>query len=219
MDKKCIKLVHSGKEYNLGCFKYTIQAYLTEALFIEKNGFDFVYNLDNKHQENIIKWGANRLLFAYSKDNEVKIIDEEIRELNEAKENNDIHEQIDALCDMYVVLTQTFAKAGLAGQKIEDDEWLQEMYNLYIKIPNEVESLGYSFDCAMEETIKEISSRVQDPKQKERWDNGDKEEAEKWQKWKEQPEDTKYKANYGKCKLNYTLDGNNFLSKRFMEIQ
>jgi hypothetical protein len=59
-------------------------------------------------------------------------------------------------------------------------------------------SLGFDFDKCMLETIKEISSRNQDPIQKEEWAkngiNG------KWQKDKNQDKSTLYKANYESCK-------------------
>jgi hypothetical protein len=52
----------------------------------------------------------------------------------------------------------------------------------------------------MEETVLEISSRLQDPKQAEKWDlHGN--DGDKWMKWKEQPEHTLYKADYTKAKL------------------
>jgi hypothetical protein len=62
-----------------------------------------------------------------------------------------------------------------------------------------IEHLGYDFECVMNETIKEISSRQQDPEQKKRWKkNGS--NGEKWQKDKSQDKNTLYKADYSKCK-------------------
>jgi D-mannonate dehydratase len=62
-----------------------------------------------------------------------------------------------------------------------------------------IESLGYNFNCVMDETVKEISSRQQDPEQKVKWSTVGS-QGEKWQKWKEQPKETLYKADYNKCK-------------------
>ena len=59
---------------------------------------------------------------------------------------------------------------------------------------------GYDPYKAMHETIKEISSRQQDPAQKERWDAKQFVAGEKWQKWREQPADSLYKADYSKAK-------------------
>lgn len=61
--------------------------------------------------------------------------------------------------------------------------------------------LGYDPYKCMRETIKEISSRKQDPSQKEQWDKGIFLDTDKWKKWKEQPIDTLYKADYSKCKI------------------
>ena len=175
------------KEIELDCFKYKLQSALTRALFIEKNKIKLKYYLDNTYQIKIIKWGSERLLFNYSKKTEKRIIDEEIEELKNAKT---IEEKIDALCDCYVVLTQTFAKAGLAKIKIENDDWLQEMFKFYQEIPNKVNSLCYSFDCCINETIKEISSRVGSIGKDGKWYKDNSKEAKT--KW--------YKSNYNKCK-------------------
>lgn len=64
---------------------------------------------------------------------------------------------------------------------------------------NETELMGYDNNLTMNETIKEISSRVQNPQQKSDWQkNG---AVGKWQKWQEQSKDTLYKASYIDCKL------------------
>lgn len=64
---------------------------------------------------------------------------------------------------------------------------------------NELGTMKYNGKKCMKETIKEISSREQEPQQKEEWSkngaNG------KWLKWQEQPKDTLYAADYSKCKL------------------
>jgi len=58
--------------------------------------------------------------------------------------------------------------------------------------------LGYDPECALDETAKEINSRIQDPDQKVEW--AEKGISGKWQKWKGQPESTKYIANYDICR-------------------
>lgn len=63
----------------------------------------------------------------------------------------------------------------------------------------ELVNLGYDYEKCMLETIKEISSRIQDPNQMKDWaENG---VSGKWLKDKNQPESTKYKADYDSCKL------------------
>ena len=64
---------------------------------------------------------------------------------------------------------------------------------------NEVELMGYDNNKCMDETVKEISSRQQDPEQKKLWlSNGS--NGEKWMKDPKQDPSTLYKADYGKCK-------------------
>lgn len=64
---------------------------------------------------------------------------------------------------------------------------------------NELGTMKYNPKKCMLETIKEINSRQQDPKQKEEWaKNG---ASGKWQKWAEQPKETLCIANYEKCKI------------------
>lgn len=65
-----------------------------------------------------------------------------------------------------------------------------------------LEDMGYDFKKCMTETIKEISSRKQDPIQSIEWqENG---ASGKWQKDKKQDASTIYKANYGICKVTTT---------------
>lgn len=63
---------------------------------------------------------------------------------------------------------------------------------------NEISNMKYDNKQCMIETIKEVSSRVQDPQQKEEWvKNG---AAGKWQKDANQDKTTLYVANYSICK-------------------
>jgi len=88
------------------------------------------------------------------------------------------------------VLTQTFAKAGLAGVKIGDNEWLQHAFNVYNLLPESIEELGFHFECAIDETIKEISSRVGSVGADGKWYKDTSPEAMA----------KRYKANYEKCR-------------------
>ena len=60
-----------------------------------------------------------------------------------------------------------------------------------------LKTMGYNPALTLQETFYEIDSRVQDPIQ---YRVGRK-PNEKWQKWKAQPKETLYKAQYNKCKL------------------
>lgn len=63
---------------------------------------------------------------------------------------------------------------------------------------NELELMGYDYDVAMHETIKEINSRKQCPKQAEAWSKS--KPFGKWMKDINQDKDTLYSANYELCK-------------------
>jgi len=80
-----------------------------------------------------------------------------------------------------------------------NEEKIDAYCDLIVFSINAIELLGYDAKVAMKETIKEISSRKQNPAQQTIWlkwgyDNT------KWEKWKEQPKEELYKANYFKCK-------------------
>lgn len=64
---------------------------------------------------------------------------------------------------------------------------------------NAIELLGYDADKCMNETIKEISSREQNPSQKEIWSKWG--ASGKWEKNKDQDISTLYKADYDRCKI------------------
>lgn len=93
------------------------------------------------------------------------MIEEEINEYELSEATGNEHEMVDAIADLIVLSA------------------------------NELELMGYDINLVMQEVVKEISSRQQDPEQAVRdWSD------EKWQKWREQPLGTLYKANFSKCK-------------------
>ena len=149
----------------------------------------------------VLEWGYERRLVEYNEQNELDMLSEELDEYVTAVKNNDINEVIDALCDLVVIFMQSQVKIGITNQSIFRLNKFKPYISFISYIPDMVENLGYDFNNCMIETIKEISSRQQDPEQKKRWDNGDYKVGEKWQKWKEQPKETLYKADYSKCKL------------------
>lgn len=65
---------------------------------------------------------------------------------------------------------------------------------------NQLELMGYDANKVMNETIKEISSRKQDPVQQEIWFKSGY-DGTKWQKDLSQDINTLYKANYQGCKI------------------
>jgi hypothetical protein len=76
---------------------------------------------------------------------------------------------------------------------------LDAILDISVFSTNEAELMGYDMDKAMNEVVKEISSRVQDPIQKEEWSKSG--AVGKWQKDLSQNEDTLYKADFDKAKI------------------
>ena len=76
---------------------------------------------------------------------------------------------------------------------------LDAILDISVFSTNKVELMGYDMDKAMNEVVKEISSRVQDPIQKEEWSKSG--AVGKWQKDLSQDKDTLYKADFDKAKI------------------
>ena len=80
-----------------------------------------------------------------------------------------------------------------------ENDIIDTIQDIQVFCINETELMGYDNNLTLNETIKEISSRVQNPQQKLEWQ--EKGAVGKWQKWQEQNKDTLYKAGYIDCKL------------------
>ena len=159
-------------------------------------------------QDRILKWNLVRGNTEFNALKEVEMYEEELDEENLAMElltfaenqeelDSATYERIDALCDKYVIFTGTLAKSGMVEAPLME---LARYYEDYLNITKTVKELGFDFIKCMSETLFEIESRQQDPEQKLLWEQRGS-NGEKWQKWKEQPEDTLYKANYSKCRI------------------
>lgn len=142
-----------------------------------------------------------------------------LEECKEYLDAVDDYERIDALCDICVFsinalsylkfkiekfdifsnpcIFRIIGHVGRIGTQLETQS--EHLINILKHSKSMMIELGYDFEKCMLETIKEISSREQDPKQKEEWSkNGP---SGKWQKNKQQNPDTLYKADYESCKL------------------
>lgn len=138
---------------------------------------------------------------------------EEFKELSEATTES---QKIDALCDLAIVGINSFETDPYSLMQALNryDIYATYFYALSFKedgsmkihryiagLFDAMQSYGYNPIVCMQETIKEISSRRQDPKQKEEWDklrSEGKKPTDKWKKDKNQT-DT-YKADYLKAK-------------------
>lgn len=130
------------------------------------------------------------------------------------------YERIDALCDICVFSINDYSllenyedyKYDIINFVPQDPSIKTNIYDIVEVVGSKSLSieivhcafdmmldLKYEPESCMMETIKEISSRQQCPVQKEEWSkNG---VAGKWQKWKDQPKETLYKADYESCKI------------------
>ena len=99
-------------------------------------------------------------------------LEEELQEFCDAFEVNDTEGMVDALQDIIVIA---------AGETVK---------------------LGYNPELCLKQTVKEISSRQQDPNQAATWANGQKLPGEKWLKNRQQDPSTIYTADYSTCRLH-----------------
>ena len=163
-----------------------------------------------KIQERILEWNLQRGHLSYDASTEIDNYSEEIGEGVLAKEFFDealtddekckyMQEYIDSYCDRYVFGIGFLAKSYINNQPLEGQ--LLEYYQEFVKIPNIVKELGFDFVKCMDECLKEISSRKQDPDQKLKWEAQGGSLGEKWQKDLNQNPDTLYKADYKKGRI------------------
>ena len=114
----------------------------------------------------IVNLNKERYGLVFYPEQAIMKLQEELDELKDALANNDTHETVDALSDLIVVSV------------------------------GELTKLGYDPTLCLKETVKEISSRKQDPEQaKTNW------AGSKWQKDKNQDKSTLYTASYERCKV------------------
>lgn len=84
-------------------------------------------------------------------------------------------------------------------EDLDEKNTLDAILDISVFSTNEAELMGYNMDKAMNEVVKEISSRVQDPIQKEEWSKSG--AVGKWQKDLSQDKNTLYKADFDKAKI------------------
>lgn len=119
----------------------------------------------------IVKLNQTRYGTDFNGGTAVAKLKEELQELQDAIEINNITEIVDALSDIIVIAT------------------------------GELTKLKYNPELVLKQTVKEISSRQQDPEQAKAWAAGNKQPGEKWNKDKSQDPSTLYTADYSTCKF------------------
>jgi len=117
--------------------------------------------------------------------------------------------------DIKNILSEVFESAGITDDKLMDTvmntltpayyanpnehELIDSLIDTIIFCTNTLAKLGYNPTEVLKEAMKELNSRVQDPRQKYRWISEGKRPGEKWMKDKSAPT---YKASYKECKWN-----------------
>lgn len=169
-------------------------------------------------QQQLAQWRVDRNISLTNQ--YIPMIEEELQEYLEATTPE---QQVDAVCDILVFTENQLVlenidpslsiieTTGLPDYFVDvitykivqyhgTDMTNEQLYH-FIKSTcyQQLQLLNYNVDLAMEETIKEISSRRQDPEQAHQWSiNGP---SGKWQKDKQQDPATLYTADYTKCRL------------------
>lgn len=145
---------------------------------------------------------------------------DELREVIEAQQKLDWNNYVEELADvaifafnglgllntrykptrMSIVPTLNNLESYINNIKIEMPVQMVNILNIIITMCDElVTAKRYDFKKVLNEKILTINSRLQDPKQKKDWiKNG---VSGKWEKMKNQPKETLYVPNFGKCKL------------------
>lgn len=119
----------------------------------------------------IVKLNQTRYGTDFNGDTAVAKLKEELQELVDGIITNNTDEIVDALSDIIVIA---------AG---------------------ELTKLKYNPELVLKQTVKEISSRQQDPEQAKAWAAGNRQPGEKWNKDKSQDPSTLYTADYSTCKF------------------
>lgn len=119
----------------------------------------------------IVKLNQTRYGTDFNGDTAVAKLKEELQELVDGIITNNTDEIVDALSDIIVIAT------------------------------GELTKLKYNPELVLKQTVKEISSRQQDPEQAKAWAAGNKQPGEKWKKDKSQDPSTLYTADYSTCKF------------------
>ena len=177
-------------------------------------------NIGTKDIENSLNiWRNSRNIKTFPltiKDDMLK----EVEEVRLAIKNNDIENYVEELADVAIFALNGIGLLNIVYNKksfsVESTlEHLEScINNINMTIPYQTYTLlctivaiceelvaakKYDFKKVLNEKILTINSRLQDPKQKKDWiKNG---ASGKWQKMRNQPRETLYIPNYGKCKL------------------
>lgn len=142
--------------------------------------------------ENLRKWRKDRNITEPNTKAYIENILEELLEIV-YEDKKDIKINQEAIMDI------CFNKR-LDSNISSKDNLIDAIQDIRVFSENETELMGYDADKTLNEVIKEVSSRKQDPDQFIEWQQT--KPFGKWKKWSEQPKETLYKADFSICKLN-----------------
>lgn len=146
---------------------------------------------DKSLTENLKVWRKDRNI---TKADYLVFVGNVLEELLEPIYNNEDIEDIKSQ-----ILVDYFDKKDVHSENIKAYDIIDAIQDIQVFCINETELMCYDNLKCNNEVFKEINSRVQDPQQKEDWiENG---ANSKWQKMRNQPQETLYIADYSKCKL------------------
>ena len=86
----------------------------------------------------------------------------------------------------YVKLLEELQEFREAKNYGDEDKMLDSLADLVVIAVGEIRKMGFNPCIVLDEVLKEIESRKQDPRQALRWKLGEREAGEKWQKDKNQ---------------------------------
>jgi hypothetical protein len=131
----------------------------------------------------IVDWNIARNNLAFDPESELKMLQEELDEFEEASIFKSYHDSEGFLVEL--------------TEEEQEHKTIDGLADLIVVACGGIFKKGYDPNLAMLEVLKEISSRQQDPRQAELWAlNG---AQGKWQKNTKQDPSTLYKANYNNC--------------------
>lgn len=142
--------------------------------------------------ENLRKWRKDRNITEPNTRAYIENILEELLEIV-YEDKKDIKINQEAIMDI------CFNKR-LHSNMPSEEKILDAIQDIRVFSINETELMGYDADKTLNEVIKEVSSRKQDPDQFIEWQQT--KPFGKWKKYANQDKKTLYKADFSICKLN-----------------
>lgn len=141
--------------------------------------------------ENLRKWRKDRNITEPNAKAYIANILEELLEI--------VYEDKELIKTNQKAIMEIFFNKRLDNPMLSKENLLDAIQDIRVFSENETELMGYDADKTLNEVIKEVSSRKQDPDQFIEWQQT--KPFGKWKKWSEQPKETLYKANFSICKL------------------